>query len=267
LQKIRALDILFDLKGSDNRATTLFCEWGQGFCCMAGIHRDTESVTHLKYFSFEHPAKNTTVDQLINEIENFPGSEKMVFAFAFPQQIFLPRKFIDNEFVPVVYETENVLNDHIPEWQLINQYSIPEKINLGIRQKFANAEFYHVHSATLKDFTGFDATEQLIVNIAPKDFRVVVKKTGKLQLAQVYNYEAPLDVVYYLLQIVSEFELNATDVLLVISGLVEEQSALYKELHQYFHNIRFAIHSELKFEHPHPPHFFSTIFNLNACVS
>jgi hypothetical protein len=261
------LDILFDLKGSDNRPTALFCEWGQGFCCIAGINHDTESVTALKYYTFEHPVKQTTVDDLLTELQNFAGLEKMFFAFAFPEQVFIPRKLADNNFASIVYQAENVLNDHIPEWQVINQYSIPDEINKGIRQKFGNAEFYHVHSATLKDFTGFDAAEQLIVNISPKDFRVVVKKSGKLQLAQVYNYEASLDVVYYLLKIVTEFELNANDVLLVVSGLIEEESALYKELHQYFHNIRFANHGELKFEHPHPQHFFSTVFNLNACVS
>jgi hypothetical protein len=261
------VDILFDLKGSDNRATALFCEWGQGFCCMAGINHDSESVTALKYFTFEHPATQTTVNDLLMELENFAGSDKIFFAFAFPEQVFIPRRLTDNNLASIIYQTENVLNDHIPEWQVINQYSIPGEIHKGIRKKFAGAEFYHVHSAALKDFTGFDAAEQLIVNIAPRDFRVLVKKYGKLQLAQVYNYEAPLDVVYYLLKIVTEFELNATDVLLVVSGLIEEQSSLYKELNQYFQNIRFASHGELKFGHPHPPHFFSTIFNLNACVS
>jgi hypothetical protein len=261
------LNILFDLGESGENTRRLFCEWGQGFCCMAGINDETEAVTRLKYFTFEHPIKQATVDQLISELGNFPGTEKIFFAFAFPEQVFLPRRLNDNDFVSALYETSNVLNDHIPEWQVTNQYAIPEKINQAIRGNFTNAECYHVHTAVLKDFTGYDASEQLIVNISPKDFRVVVKKSGKLQLAQVYNYESPLDVVYYLLKIVTEFNLNAADVLLVVSGLIEEDSSLYKELHQYFHNLRFASHNELKFDHPHPPHFFSTIFNLNACVS
>lgn len=261
------MDTLFDLEGSGEKAGSLFCEWGRGFCCMAGIDHDSASVTRLKYFSFEDPIQPVTVDKLTNELRGFAGTEKIFFAFAFPEQVIVPRRYKDIDFVQDLYETKEVMNDHVAEWQLTNQYSIPEEIRVAVTEQFTNAECYHVNSAVLKDFTGHDASEQLIVNISPKDFRVVVKKAGKLQLAQVYHYEAPLDVVYYLLKVVTEFRLNASEVLVVLSGLVEEESSLYKELHQYFHNLRFDTHSAFRFDHPHPAHFFSSVFNLNACVS
>jgi hypothetical protein len=260
------LDILFNVKGKGEKTDSLFCEWGQGFCCIAGYNESQQSVTGLKYLSFDEPVKDNAVSYIVNEIRNSVRN-KIIFSFAFPEQVFIPRKLRENEFVNSIYGRTNVFNDHIAEWQLTNQYSIPEKIDFAIKQNFTSAEIFNVHTAWLKNNTGFDASEQIILDITPKDFRVLVKQSGKLLLAQLYNYTSPLDVVYYLLKIVSVFQLAKEDVFLIISGLVEENSALYRELNQYFNNLHFSKTTALHFEHDYPAHYFTTVLNLAACVS
>jgi hypothetical protein len=260
------LNKLFELKGGGEKPDNLFCEWGQGFCCMAGLNESQRSVTGLNYYSFEHPIKTDTLNFIISEIRSAGLHNKIIFSFAFPEQIFIPVKIHEAEIVKNIFDTTNTYNDRIAEWQIINQYSIPGIINHAIRETFSSAEFFHVHTSSLKMHSGYDAADQIMVDITPNDFRVLVKSSGKLLLAQVYNYTSPLDVVYYLLKIVSVFNLQKDDLLVILSGLVEENSALYRELHQYFYNLRFS-EPALNFDHQLPAHYFTSILNLASCVS
>jgi hypothetical protein len=75
-----------------------------------------------------------------------------------------------------------------------------------------------------------------------------------------------MDVVYYLLKISSEFGLSVEEVPVIISGFVSEDSALYKELHQYFFKIQFAKNSKNSFGGDFPDHFFTSVYNIAACA-
>ena len=93
-------------------------------------------------------------------------------------------------------------------------------------------------------------------------------KNGQLQLAQIYPFTAPLDVVYYLLMISAQYDLPQAETKLILSGLLDEASALYKELYQYYTQVEFAYHPDFSL----PPtdyhqHYFSSILNLAACAS
>jgi len=96
----------------------------------------------------------------------------------------------------------------------------------------------------------------------------MVKKNKQLQLAQAYSYKTPLDVVYYLLKICYEFGLDQSEVFVILSGLIDQDSAMYSELHSYFLNLYFAQpppYSVPENEYPH--HYFTSLYNLAACVS
>jgi hypothetical protein len=108
----------------------------------------------------------------------------------------------------------------------------------------------------------------LEVHIATQQFSVLVKKDNQVQLAQTYSYKSPLDVVYFLLKICYEFQLEQSSVFVILSGLVEKDSAMYKELHNYFTNLHFA--EAAPYELPQnelPRHYFTSLYNLAACAS
>ena len=107
----------------------------------------------------------------------------------------------------------------------------------------------------------------IAADFTPGYFRVIVKKDGQLHLAQTYAYTTPLDVVYFLLKICSEFGLSQEQSTLSISGLVEKESALYRELYNYFLNIQFRNPAQPDLPDGHPAHFFTSISNLAVCAS
>jgi hypothetical protein len=95
----------------------------------------------------------------------------------------------------------------------------------------------------------------------------MVKKHHHVELLQTYTYASPMDVVYFLLKICTEFQLPQEETQIIISGLIEEESALYKELHHYFLHMHFAISTTLSLpDHEYPNHFFTSLHNLAACV-
>lgn len=54
----------------------------------------------------------------------------------------------------------------------------------------------------------------------------------------------------------------------MLSGLIEEKSDLYTELRSYFLNLEFAVHQVTGLnDSPYPKHFFTSMYNLAACVS
>jgi hypothetical protein len=73
--------------------------------------------------------------------------------------------------------------------------------------------------------------------------------------------------VYYLLRLCQEFDLLQQEVFVILSGLVEKDSALYTELQQYFTNIHFAQQPEISLpQSQHPHYYFTAVYNLAACV-
>jgi hypothetical protein len=99
---------------------------------------------------------------------------------------------------------------------------------------------------------------------------VAVKDTSLL-LAQIFSYQKAEDVLYWLLKICRQFSISQEQVILVLSGLIDKQSAVFKELYQYFLNIEFAsIENDIQLSgefEDYPVHFFSSIFKLASCVS
>lgn len=248
----------------------VICEWGETYCCIAGYDAKAKQLRDIKYFTFDKYLEDASMDAILQAVkEQATEDAKVVFCSAFPEALLIPKKqhsagqnLLDTLFTGVsVCQT-----DHIGEWGLVNAYAFPTAIQAGITKRFSDSIFYHAYTPSLKVYNGFDAAHQVMVHFAPSLMRVIVKKTGNLQLAQTYRYTAPLDAVYYLLKIVEECALDK-EVLIILSGLIEEDSALYKELYQFFANISFAKPIEFSVKADQPTHYFTSLHNLAACVS
>ncbi|MEO6638497.1 MAG: DUF3822 family protein, partial [Ginsengibacter sp.] len=88
------------------------------------------------------------------------------------------------------------------------------------------------------------------------------KKDGKLLLVNSFNYKTAEDVSYTLLNICSQFQMD--NLTIEASGLIEKNSALYKEIYKYFEQVSFADMPEgISFTDDvltYPPHFFYHLF-------
>jgi len=252
-------------------AQTLLLEIGPDHCSYAFFDRANSSISALKYFIVNEFETEASIQSISEEIKSRSFTE-VIICSAFPNALLTPNVFARDagSLVDIIYDQpmQHYLQDSINEWQLVNAYSLPLNVFELLINEFPAALFTHVYTPALKLHNGFSEQDQISIHFTTQYFRVLVKKQGQIELAQIYSYKTPLDVVYYLLKICSELQLDQSIVYLVLSGLVEEASALYKELHHYFLNIYFAQPPAVTApENEYPRHFFSSVYNLAACVS
>lgn len=247
----------------------LLWEWGEHFCCSAWFDKNDNRLHNLNYYSFQDLSLSS-VEQIIREVK--PGNVKdTIICSAFREALLVPPRIfnINQSFPDLIYPDEGgrLFNDMIAEWQVINQYHVPLVIYNAISNEVPNISCMHSFTCSLKVHNGIDAPTQLNVQFDTKQFRVLVKKEGKILLAQIYPYTAPLDVVYYLLKILQQHDLKQEDTYLIVSGLIEEDSAMFKELFNYFLHIETTKHGTITLENNnYPAHFFNSMYNLAACV-
>lgn len=271
--KTEGLKTLFNIQSGRELSNehTLLLEAGADYCSYAYWHRPSNVIDRLQFVSFDETEAEVRLAEILAELQ--PSAPRdVVFCAAFPQALLVPNKFFREEYslLDAVYNqpTQAYFHDAIPEWQLVNLFAMPDAIYKRIQAAFGAVKLHHAYTPSLKVYNGYIADNQLLVHFTQQHFRVLLKKESSIQLAQTYAYKTPLDVVYFLLKICSEFALSQSAVHVILSGLVEKQSAMFTELQQYFANLHFAQPPALSLpDDSHPHHFFTSLYNLAACVS
>lgn len=267
------MNTLFDIRSGKELqgGEVLLMETGTDYCSYAFWHPPTQFINRLAYYRFEDGDRTAQLHSVLELVKDFSFSSVAVCS-AFPQALLIPNKFHQDggKLVTAIYQVpeQQLFYDAIPEWQLVNSYSVPKDVYDLFQQFFISARYFHAYTPMIKVYNGYIADNQLSVHFNAEYFRVLVKKQSAIQLVQTYAYRTPLDVVYYLLKICQEFELPPEEVHLILSGLVDEDSNLFKETKQYFLHVHFAHPQELQLpasDHPH--HYFTSLYNLASCVS
>jgi len=271
LHKTELLKTVFTIGDSNAGCDILLLEIGEGYCCYALLKGDERAFHQIKYLNFDEQQTEEKLADLLDGLKK-ENCERAVICSAFPQSLLTPRQGYKNDYIllDVIYDAhaQKYLKDEIPEWQINITYALPIPFFNSIKERFRFAEFFHAYTPSLKVYNGFTAADQIDIHFSTQYFRVVVKKDNHIQLAQTYSYKNPLDVVYYLLKICYEFSLDQSQVFVIVSGLIDKDSAMYNELYGYFLNLHFAQAPSYSLpENEYPHHYFTSLYNLAACVS
>lgn len=160
---------------------------------------------------------------------------------------------------PSVAVTEN-----IPAWQLKNSYAVPDGVFEWVRKKYPSAKYLHQHSVSLMNLKPSSENGKLLVDFRPGEFQVTAERHNKFLFARAFEYETPEDVLFYLLKLCEQFGLAPKDVFVELSGLIEKESSLYKELYQYFIHIDFR-DAGWGAVNDYPAHFFTSFNDMIQC--
>lgn len=199
--------------------------------------------------------------------------KRTIINYSLPQSVLIPFSLYNSGQCPDLlnlihgdlHHTDKVLSDMIPRHSTYNSYRIPVAIYDVVQSQFPNAESSHQYSVLLNQ--PLSGENKLGVIFYTQKIVVSLVKDGKHQLINTFNYFTPADVTYTLLNICRQFELK--NVGLQISGLLEQNSVLYKEIEKYFTTVElgFLGGSENYSEEisKFPSHFFSHIFAIDSC--
>ncbi len=157
-----------------------------------------------------------------------------------------------------------VQTDLVTEAGVYNAYRISKELSEFFSNSFPGAAKTHLYSALLKTQQSGDSISLIFY---PDRFTLKLNVKYKTQLINTFNYAVAADVSYILLNVCERFRLQNLPI--IISGLIDQDSTLYKEIYQYFETVDFATlpegshYSDTIKEQP--AHYFSHLFALASC--
>ena len=201
---------------------------------------------------------------------------KILIAYDHPQSVLVPpASYTGNdslllELMYGVNGSHSILTQDITGWQLKNIFAVPSVVKEWATRHFPKGHFYHSYTIGVRLIDNTAMEGSLLIDFRNNDFVVLASKGNRLLMAQTFSYTTFDDVLYYLVKICTEFGFSQQQVKIAVTGLIEKESNLYRELVQYFLNIRFREPSWLlpvKEEDNYPSHFFTSLNDLALCES
>lgn len=264
----------------DTSGYHLYINIGSDHLCFAVLNPSEKEFIALQHFNLERYNGLGHTRDIIERNEWLGRSyNRTEIVYNFSESILVPEKFyyssINESSLELVYgdmHNGRLFSDHISEWSVYHIYRIPVSLDDILIHRFNNAHFSHSYSCWLK-------TAKQNLNVGDRDeihtlfynnklIVSVLKKDG-LQLMRSFEYETAEDVVYYLLNICQQYNIDCEKVTLIISGLIADHSVMYAELQKYFMFLKLTERpADFKYSEAfdeYPQHFFTPIFSAALC--
>lgn len=249
---------------------------GENFFSFALLNHLSKELVEFGYYSKENIRTNSWADFFEQNEVLSERYYQSAIAFKAAESILVPAAYHKPDDAQLQLQAvygdtvESVLiTEHLPDWNMYNLYRVPEALHSAISRRFINGKFWNIHSVQLKNFPR-KMQNSILVDFTVDEFSVIVFKNNALHLAQSFFYSSPGDVLYYLLKICQQFELSQQEVTIFLAGLIEKNSAIYRELYKYFIHLEFEnmpdgirVADTLS---EYPDHYFSSICKLATCV-
>ena len=247
---------------------------GPKHCSFVVTDKEGSSLYKLAYYAHDGSDKNI-VAEIFNQHSYLDEPYYKVLAgYDYPQSTLVPLPLYKKEdcgsLLSTLYGVNGssaIISEPVMGWDLYNVYAVPKEMHEWMNKKFSSGNYWHQYTIAIRGKEARDNSGLLQVDLRPDDFTIIAFAGGKLLLAQTFIYSTPEDILYYLLKVCQENNLSQEQVLLSLSGLIEKQSVLYKELYQYFIHVEFR---NAEWELPgndYPAHFFTSLNDLARCAS
>lgn len=247
---------------------------GEKYCSFAIVDHASQELKQMAYYSADEIDDNFLIELFDVYPELAVEPYQIFVCYDYPQQTMIPLKYYQAEDAPLLLQAvcgntndASVVSEPVAGWQMYNVYAVPKDIYEWFTKKFPGGKYHHHYSVAIKSIAGADASGCISIDFATESFSLLVGQSNAFLLANNFSYTTPADVVYYLLKICRQFNFSQQDVKLVLSGLIEKDSALYKILHQYFINVGFRNALWEISSKEYPAHFFTSLNDLALCAS
>lgn len=258
--------------GADTGNAVLLCEISQHHVCIAVADATSKNIDLLSYYEVKNELEPDKFRQLMKaEGLDTVAFRRIIVNNAAKEALIIPAHRFTEESARRFYMAtfgftgDPLFFDELPEENAVLVHAMQPAL-LSHLKAGQETETKHNYSCWLKAVNNLIAEAGMAVHFTSREINVAAKHENQLKLVQTYNYATPMDVVYYLLATAREYGLSQTGTTLVLSGLINDDSAMYKELHQYFSHIRFWKPAVRALQSEYPHHFFSSMYNLAACV-
>jgi hypothetical protein len=278
----QAVNPTFNISGSNATGETTHLFINAGMQGIAFTEWEKESNTFISVLVY-HFAKSLSKTEVATAIEDILNSaellqkyfSKTAITWCFSETVLVPHEYFEkatrNEMLGMVYGSvkDSFIKDElILQHNLHTIYAVPTAVENSINKKFPYCLQSH-QSSLLINLEG-NEKDLLYCHFYTDSLTVVLRKKGQLQLIQNFEFSTPEDVVYHVLNVCRGFDVDATQTIVTVSGMIDASSNLYNELYKYVAAINFyALPVNFNYADEiknHPAHYFSHLFATAACV-
>jgi hypothetical protein len=256
-----------------DESLVLAIELGEKYGSYAITDRSASTLYQLAYCTVDE----WTPESFNDFYKTYPYLSKSFFkttiGYTFPQAVIVPTEEFHAEASTLILRSyghlrgdDEIVPESMPGWQMHIIYNLPAGIKDLVTQRFPGAFLRHIYTLQINKLDGGAGTGKLLVDLRNTDFSLIAGKGSRLLFAGTFEYTSPQDVLFHLLKIVEQYSLSRHDLLLQLTGLIDQDSSLYEELHQYFINIEFG-NASWGIRESYPAHFFTTLNDLAKCAS
>ena len=260
-------------------ADTLFMEIGnsQLACLVKGAHSQQIEAFEL----FELDKEMTDWADILFEFKNLSvilnrSYKETHCYYNFQEAVIIPESKFSisaaEDFLSLIYgenTRDEIRHDTISTGdQMVNAYRVKKSLQEWMGRQFILYQPHHLYTKILADlFAGeIPVTPLLKLQVYASHMIVSVTQKGKLLLIQSFQYQSEEDILYYVMNILKQFHINAADAQIDISGKIDPDSILYQQLNQLFGQMSVETINPADaaaFIHPdYPLHFFTPFYKL-----
>lgn len=149
-----------------------------------------------------------------------------------------------HEIANLLFTPENkmmILDNHIEEMQANLIFALPEDLPGLFGEKFPGCQLMHPVTVLLPVVrqTALQHNHTLFLLIEKDIFYLVLFAGDTLYAANSFSFRHPNDVIYYVLSLLRQHEMDASEVSLYLAGDISDDDPVHSGLNVYFHHPAF----------------------------
>ena len=160
-----------------------------------------------------------------------------------PKALFDPSRGLDYlKFNTRLLDNDLVAHDFIEALDLVVVYLPFTNVNNWFFERFGSFTFEHSTSVLLRHLLGQNSiTEsvQAMIYLHQNHFDLVVWQGKKLRLCNTFSFQAPEDVLYYVLFGFEQLDLSPENVSLNLAGAAAERGDIFELLYRYVRDVTY----------------------------
>jgi Protein of unknown function (DUF3822) len=254
-------------------AQHLLVQNGTGFCGFVLYDKEPQTVNAWVLYETKTGADELLMNEIRQQQDWLKGSFQSVLIIDYSEHsTLIPKQYLKQGNEADVVELmmgsrqQTVLMEDAAG-EAINLYQVTFDAYVAINKYFPNASWMHHGSLVINQPASEEAV--ITVEIWFNTMWIFAEKNGKWLLLYQHHYQTPEDVLYHILNCKQQWQMG-DEVQLQLQGMVEENSALYNLLHQYFLNLE--LKKELQYYFPSNTsdihnHTKTLIDRILTCVS
>lgn len=259
----------------------LCIEYGQFHISFCISNRVGDKISHLASYQFKSRPDVAWIQKILASNPVYQTSfYDVILVHNQKEMVLVPSSMYKQHLEESLLQTIHgdmddmiICNDDVHQWELNNIFGCNRMVFDAIRKQFPHVRNIHFSTLALRSIFRNIKEESgnwIKIFFYPSSIQVFAFKGDQLLLAQTFYYETKEDVIFHLLNLSDKYNIDLTEALVEVSGLVDEESGTWKELNRYVLRIAFeepAGHAENDVQiEGIPSHFLTPILLIPKCV-